>query len=244
MTEVDGPLSMREQQRAFTRRRLMEVAQQLFAAQGYPDTTVDDIARAAGASRATFYLHFRSKAELMGASIDASVPMAVETYRVLDAQLAADGAQLPGRLRAWLAEWLERWTSGAQASHATLQATMLESEVEMHYLRLSEALVDSLVGYFGRIPAAERATARERALVLEIMTQRIFALASRSKLPVAEDRLLDILAEFWLQVFAAESAGSQGLGQADGRVLGSPAAALAPLPFGVIQSDGGPVAGA
>jgi len=240
MTEVDGPLSMREQQRAFTRRRLMEVAQQLFAARGYPDTTVDDIARAAGASRATFYLHFKSKAELMGASIDASVPMAVETYQVLDEELADDGPQLPGRLRAWLAEWLERWTNGAQASHATLQATMLEPEVEMHYLRLSEALVDSLVGYFGRIPAAERATARERALVLEIMTQRIFALASRSKLPVAEDALLDILAEFWLQVFASDVAGHQLPHQPDGPAADPAAAASAPLATGLAQSDGGP----
>jgi len=203
---------MREQQRAFTRRRLLEVAQQLFAAQGYPATTVDDIARAAGASRATFYLHFKSKAELMGAAIDASVPMAVETYHVLDEQLADGGPELPGRLRAWLAEWLERWTSGAQASHATLQATMLEPEVETHYLRLSEALVDSLTGYFERVPADDRAAARERALVLEIMTQRIFALASRSKLPVSADGLLDILAEFWLQVFAGRSGPAEGTG--------------------------------
>jgi AcrR family transcriptional regulator len=201
----------------------MEVAQQLFAAQGYPDTTVDDIARAAGASRATFYLHFKSKAELMGSAIDAMVPMAVETYHVLDGHLADDGPQLPSRLRGWLAEWLERWTDGAQASHATLQATMLEPEVELHYLRLSEALVDSLVGYFGRMPAAERASARERALVLEIMTQRIFALASRSKLPVAEDALLDILAEFWLQVFACDPAASLGRDQSGSEVPNSPA---------------------
>jgi AcrR family transcriptional regulator len=180
----------------------MEVAQQLFAAQGYPDTTVDDIARAAGASRATFYLHFKSKSELMSALVDALVPIAVEPYRVLDELLADAGPQLPGRLRAWLAEWLERWTDEAQASHAMLQATMLEPEVELHYLRLSDALIDTLAGYFGRVPADERAAARERALVLEIMTQRIFALASRSKLPITADRMLDILTEFWLQVFA------------------------------------------
>jgi AcrR family transcriptional regulator len=200
----------------------MEVAQQLFAAQGYPETTVDDIARAAGASRATFYLHFKSKAELMGSAIDAMAPMAVETYHVLDEQLADDGPQLPGRLRGWLAEWLERWTDGAQASHATLQATMLEPEVEMHYLRLSEALVDSLVGYFDRMPAGARAAARDRALVLEIMTQRIFALASRSKLPVPDDRLLDILTEFWLQVFAADHPGSEEPGRAGGHVRDLP----------------------
>jgi AcrR family transcriptional regulator len=195
---------MREQQRAFTRRRLMEVAQQLFSARGYPDTTVDDIARAAGASRATFYLHFKSKSELMTALIDAMAPIAVQTYHVLDEQLAADGPQLPGRLREWLAQWLDRWTDGAQSSHAGMQAAMLEPEVETHHLRLSEALVDGLTGYFDRLPAGERPAARERALVLEIMTQRIFALASRSKLPISRDRLLDILVEFWLQVFAAD----------------------------------------
>ena len=108
---------MREQQRAFTRRRLMEVAQQLFAAQGYPETTVDDIARAAGASRATFYLHFKSKAELMGASIDAAAPAAVETYHVLDEQLAVDGPQLPGRLREVRREARQAKTAAGPTSH-------------------------------------------------------------------------------------------------------------------------------
>lgn len=182
----------------------MEVARQLFAAQGYPDTTVDDIARTAGASRATFYLHFKSKAELMAALIDTATPMAVETYHTLDEVLSGDGPQLRARLRGWLAEWLERWTDGAQASHAMLQATMLEPELELHYLRQSQTLVAGLERFFDRVPAGERAAARERALVLEIMTQRIFALMSRAKLPVAEDRTLDILTGFWLEVFAGE----------------------------------------
>lgn len=182
----------------------MEVAQQLFAAHGYPDTTVDDIARAAGASRATFYLHFKSKSELMAALVDGHMSFAVETYHDLDGILADGGPQLPGRLRAWLGEWLDRWTDGAQASHAMLQATMLEPEVESHHLRLSEALVDGLTGYFASMPADERAAARERALILEIMTQRIFALASRSRLQISRDRLLAILTEMWLEVFAPE----------------------------------------
>jgi AcrR family transcriptional regulator len=181
----------------------MEVAQRLFAAQGYPDTTVDDIARAAGASRATFYLHFKSKSDLTAALVDDMVPAAVETYRVLDQTLADGGPQLRDRLRAWLGEWLDRWTGDAQAAHAMLQATILEPEVESHHLRLSEALVDGLVGYFARLPAGERVAARERALVLEIMTQRIFALASRSKLPISKDHLLTILTDMWLQVFSA-----------------------------------------
>jgi hypothetical protein len=122
--------------------------------------------------------------------------------------LAEGGPELPARLRVWLGAWLRRWTEGAQASHALLQATMLEPEVELHYLHLSEALIDGLSGYFEHMPPELRARARERALLLEIMTQRVFALAARSKLPVTEDHLLDILVGFWLQVFTADQPGA------------------------------------
>lgn len=49
-----------------TRRRLLGFAMELFARQGYPATTAVEIATAAGVSRATFFLHFPTKAALMG----------------------------------------------------------------------------------------------------------------------------------------------------------------------------------
>ena len=58
----DGGLG--KQQR--TRRRLLGFAMQLFAEQGYQPTTVAEIAAAAGVSRATFFLHFPTKAALLG----------------------------------------------------------------------------------------------------------------------------------------------------------------------------------
>ena len=213
MSQVEGPATLREQQRAYTRRRLMEAAQQVFAAKGYPDTRVDDIARQAGASRATFYLHFKSKCELMTALVEDGLPFAVETYHVLDEMLADGGPQLRARLREWLAEWLDVWTNGADVNHAMLQATMLESDVELHYLRLSEALVDGLEHHQERVPAARRAGARNRALILEMMTQRIFALASQSMLPVSGDSLLDILTEMWTEVLVTGWPAPEGPGQ-------------------------------
>ena len=161
----------------------MEVAQQLFTAQGYPDTTVDDIARTAGASRATFYLHFKSKAELMGALMDAAVPMAVETYHVLDEQLAEDGPQLASRCAGG---WRSGWNAGPTALRRRTprcrpRCLSLRSNCITCGCRRLWSTAWS--GFFGRLPADAREIARERALVLEIMTQRIFALASRSKLP-------------------------------------------------------------
>lgn len=172
----------------------------MFAQRGYPDATVDEIASEAGASRATFYLHFKGKAELTAALVEESTSFAVQRYHVLDDVLADGGPSLRGKLRDWLADWLGIWSQSVQASHALLQAAMLEPEVETQRLRQSEALVDALEQYFAGLPEAERVPARDRLLVLEIMTQRILALASMSLLPIGDSDVLDILTDMWLSV--------------------------------------------
>ena len=48
-----------------TRRLLLDKGLELFGTKGYAATTIDDIAVAAGTTRATFYLHFPSKADLV-----------------------------------------------------------------------------------------------------------------------------------------------------------------------------------
>src|SRR5690242_7289440 len=50
-------------QRLKMRRELAAAAMELFATKGYEATTVDEIARAAGVARRTFFRHFRSKEE-------------------------------------------------------------------------------------------------------------------------------------------------------------------------------------
>lgn len=54
-------MNQRELQRLETRRTLAEHALRLFSEQGYDETTVDDIAAAAGVSARTFFLHFSTK---------------------------------------------------------------------------------------------------------------------------------------------------------------------------------------
>src|SRR3546814_11534156 len=50
--------SLRQEQRDLTRRRIMDAAQACFYERGVADTSVEQIARAAGVGRATLYLHF------------------------------------------------------------------------------------------------------------------------------------------------------------------------------------------
>ena len=56
--------------RALTRATLEEAASELFLEQGYPATSIDDIARRAGISRATFFNYFPQKSDVLFTAID------------------------------------------------------------------------------------------------------------------------------------------------------------------------------
>jgi AcrR family transcriptional regulator len=59
--------------RASSRGMLAEAAGELFLEQTYAGTTVDDIARRAGVSRATFFNYFSSKSDLLWLEVDESL---------------------------------------------------------------------------------------------------------------------------------------------------------------------------
>ncbi len=59
--------------RASSRGMLAEAAGELFLEQTYTGTTVDDIARRAGVSRATFFNYFSSKSDLLWLEVDESL---------------------------------------------------------------------------------------------------------------------------------------------------------------------------
>jgi AcrR family transcriptional regulator len=59
------PVPIRERTRRLAQTELTSVAQDLFVAQGYDSTTVDQIAAAAGMSKRTFFRYFASKDDLV-----------------------------------------------------------------------------------------------------------------------------------------------------------------------------------
>ncbi len=58
------PPTTRSEQKAATRRRILEVAAAHFAAKGYAATSLNDLSAALGLTKGTIFFHFSSKAEL------------------------------------------------------------------------------------------------------------------------------------------------------------------------------------
>ncbi|MGY4711193.1 TetR/AcrR family transcriptional regulator [Mycolicibacterium sp. CBM1] len=65
MTQTPTKLTMRDRHRLLTREHILAAALEVFAERGYVAVTIDDIAKRAGIGRATFYLHFDSKAAVL-----------------------------------------------------------------------------------------------------------------------------------------------------------------------------------
>jgi AcrR family transcriptional regulator len=66
--------------RAQLRRELVAAAVELFASRGYEDTTVDDIAAAAGVGRRTFFRYFRGKEDAVSPDHEAALARVAEIF--------------------------------------------------------------------------------------------------------------------------------------------------------------------
>jgi AcrR family transcriptional regulator len=99
--------TLREVQKQRTRELLLERGLASFATKGYRATTIDDIAAAAGTTRATFYLHFASKAQLMRQLIEDVDAVLTTADDPPLAQVVAAGTR--DLLHQWLSRKFDQW---------------------------------------------------------------------------------------------------------------------------------------
>ena len=119
----------RDEQANATRRRILEVAQQLFADEGFAAVSLSRIAQRAGVSQATVYLYFPGKAAIVGALADELTSM--PDLSVEQVEREADpvhqlrrGAAIMRRLneRAWLLADILRHAHGTDERLAQVWA--------------------------------------------------------------------------------------------------------------------------
>src|SRR5215218_5798113 len=134
------PIPVRERTRRAVRGELAQIAVGLFVEKGYDETTIDDLAAAAGMSKRTFFRYFASKEELV-----------MGKYEVLGEQLAEDLAARPAEEPIWaslrqifgrVVDHVESDARGTEAvamekivrDHPTLNASYLERVSRMQEL--------------------------------------------------------------------------------------------------------------
>ena len=96
-----NPKTKWDLRRIKTRRMILHAGREVFATRGTEAPKVEDVARAAGISRAGFYLHFKSLEELMLTVFRREVRWQLRRYRSLTADILSSERKFRG--------WLERF---------------------------------------------------------------------------------------------------------------------------------------
>ena len=102
---------------------ILEAARRLFATKGFHETSISDIARAAGVAVGTVYLHFPDKLSVQIGVVNARKE---ELAAIMDEQRSKATGDLPTRLRAQLKPLLDLMLSGPPV-HAPFDRQRLEA---------------------------------------------------------------------------------------------------------------------
>jgi len=116
---------VREAQRDLTHSLLVDAAIRAFARHGYHKTTIEQIVDEAGASRATFYLYFRGKADLLP---ELSKRGNIAYYQRFYSKLP-DVIHERSAIRAWIGELMQHWNEIDDLFRPVYDATAVDPEL-------------------------------------------------------------------------------------------------------------------
>lgn len=195
--------TLREAQREMTRKLLLDTGVDLFASKGYAATKIDDIASAAGTTRATFYAYFPSKVDLMKALVSERLNPALDrvpspehgsTERELVA-VVEDGSR--ERIRSWLAATARRWKVIRPYTTTAFEAAAVDPEIRALFdTWLNEAISD-VKGGLDRADRFPAGTRHFRGVLAITELDHVARHWTPGLWGVEHDEMLDVLTESW-----------------------------------------------
>lgn len=148
---------------------ILDATRQIFLTRGYAGTTIDEIAKAAGVSRASFYTYFPSKREVLLALGTDTANTANAVIRELD---ALPKRWKPGDLEAWVRRYFDLLDHHGSFAFAWTQAAHEDEEIRRAgmagHLGLCRQLGEALSA-LGTRPVADPV---ERGLLVFSMLER------------------------------------------------------------------------
>jgi AcrR family transcriptional regulator len=103
MPAADPSASLRDEQKALTRQRLIDAAEAVFARNGYHGASVEEVAREAGATTGALYSNFAGKEDLFLALFEERIATDVGSY----SEAVGEGSTLVDQARAAGDRWMQ-----------------------------------------------------------------------------------------------------------------------------------------
>lgn len=196
MTDTAAKPTLREKQKQQTRADLVAAADALFAERGYAAVTVEDIAAAVGCSRATFYLHFPGKLDILKALGSNSVVIStLAIFQDLDHVLDSGS-------RAEFAGWINRTLDWCRDHHHLMRAWDEAMVLEPEFRTLARdgisALPNAMTSYLARWPQERHDEAKLRVELLLTQIERFFIRwAEQGAITAGADVAAEVLTDIW-----------------------------------------------
>jgi len=183
-----------------TNRQLVAAAVEVLERDGYTSGRVEDIAQTAGTSRATFYLHFDSKADVVSAVMER---LAQELEGLFHA-LAEIGELTPEALRGWLDDAITFWDGHAAEALVVSQAVAIEPALAADALRSVQRCADQLRPHLERLPGGATPAAQLRCSLLVMQLERFCTLRSTRGWDIDREAVLTALTDLWVGALGPE----------------------------------------
>jgi AcrR family transcriptional regulator len=188
--------SLREEQKKLTRNRLLDAAVTVFTEKAFVDTTMEDIARAAGVTRVTVYAHFPGKGDIIQALADRVYDTMAEVY----VGLAEIPQWTPAAIRKWLDDAVEQWRGMAPTLRVVHVGGAMSGAHDFmksrnRYVDEHERYAAVLAGDAERWRGVSPPQAHQRAVMAVLQSESFLTTWIAADLPLATDDPLDLLVD-------------------------------------------------
>ena len=195
--------NLRERQRELTREALLSGAEGAFAAAGYNDVTIDDIAMRAGTSRGTFYLYFTKGqilAELIERAFTKSIGGSSATALLPDFR-SAEPYDVES-IHRFLQSYVKAWQTNKSLVRAWMEGDAIDPEVQAitkkRISRATELLTKVILDHQTKSGApADMDAVRDRAFLLDLQLQHFCWYVVVREIDICPEAGIHALAEQW-----------------------------------------------
>jgi AcrR family transcriptional regulator len=183
-----------------TRQLLLDKGLEVFGTKGYAATTVDDIAAAAGTTRATFYLHFPSKADLVRSLVADTNEMLTRADDPSLTWVVQSGDR--EHIRTWLDRKFDQWAEISPYVTVAHQAAAAEADIQSTVDQWFDDAIDNMQKGLDAAGRFEPSTRRIRCSLafgeLEFFSRRWMRLGWT----VDREASLELMTDSWCQLLA------------------------------------------